>query len=959
MSVISELAASAKYWVLRGLVSKQAAQLYAVSQVMPGITQYPPVRGTREFLIAYSHMPWLRAVTAKIATGVASVPWHVGFVDSQGAQQELPQHPMSRMLMRGTGPLPGGLPGLSGRDVRKVTQLHLDIVGEAFWLLERNGVGAPVATIPLPPHWVQSLPVLGRESYRIQPDSGTQIDVPASEIIMFRDPNPEKPYERGSGIARALMDELNADEGAARYVSAYLANHARPDIIVTGTKEAPMTEDESKRMEAAWKPKFSGPRQAGKPMFSSGAVQVHEVGRSFRDIQMRELREFERDTIISVYGLPPEKLGVLQNANRSTIEAADDFFGEDILQPRLSTFEDVFTVQLAVQYDSRLEVWHDDVVKGDKEHTLNVMKAAPYHFSRSAWQEAAGRELEPDEENIYLVPMALMPVPVGTDIPAPASNGEAAVAGLLSVRKIGADDIVQISDMVDEPQVRAAVNLLWRELLADLVVRFGQETIEALGSDLAMELTGVLREWVNQTAGKLIAQVNETTRANIARTLRDGIVDGEKIEQLTARVRSVFQQASQVRAKRIAMTESTRAAGAGNLGGLNQAGMRQKQWLTTLDGSERETHAALDGQVQLTGNPFVSSSGATAQAPGDFGIAGEDVNCFVPETEVRGEFVGGLKALYAGDVVTIETRRGNRLTVTPNHPVLTPQGFRPAHAVNEGDDLIAYGDCVKLTTGRPADEHEQQMPASIEEVFGTLRKFSPHLRTRLGAEHLHGDAARVQGDVEVVVTDVALRRDFVAKLREHALYGVLMEAADLRAGRGTFGEAVERVLLSAPAGPSGAALALHSLAVLLERLPLQTLRVGSPTDLDASLTEAPRDRGAVNAGLVREFLHAHTGLVERDEVVDVRYGEFRGHVYDLQSVNSLIVANGLVVSNCRCTLVAYIGEEQDSAERRAALYQKADATRQAAESEIETAASRMFRMQAEVVLERLSQLTPI
>lgn len=53
-----------------------------------------------------------------------------------------------------------------------------------------------------------------------------------------------------------------------------------------------------------------------------------------------------------------------------------------------------------------------------------------------------------------------------------------------------------------------------------------------------------------------------------------------------------------------------------------------KQWDSTLDRKTRSTHIELDGQLREIDQPFkIPSTGATAQYPGAFGIAKEDINC--------------------------------------------------------------------------------------------------------------------------------------------------------------------------------------------------------------------------------------------------------------------------------------------------------------------------------------------
>ncbi|MCV4683767.1 hypothetical protein OFB94_29210, partial [Escherichia coli] len=48
------------------------------------------------------------------------------------------------------------------------------------------------------------------------------------------------------------------------------------------------------------------------------------------------------------------------------------------------------------------------------------------------------------------------------------------------------------------------------------------------------------------------------------------------------------------------------------------------------------------------------------------------------------------KAFYTGEreVVRLETREGITLTLTPNHPLLTPQGYVEAGQLKPGDKLL-------------------------------------------------------------------------------------------------------------------------------------------------------------------------------------------------------------------------------------------------------------------------------
>ncbi|OUO34719.1 phage minor capsid protein [Flavonifractor sp. An306] len=64
-------------------------------------------------------------------------------------------------------------------------------------------------------------------------------------------------------------------------------------------------------------------------------------------------------------------------------------------------------------------------------------------------------------------------------------------------------------------------------------------------------------------------------------------------------------------------------------------------------------------------------------------------NCLVPGGTVLAEGVmAHTSREYSGPVITLETSAGNRITVTPNHPILTTAGFVPAAQLQEGQKIV-------------------------------------------------------------------------------------------------------------------------------------------------------------------------------------------------------------------------------------------------------------------------------
>lgn len=83
----------------------------------------------------------------------------------------------------------------------------------------------------------------------------------------------------------------------------------------------------------------------------------------------------------------------------------------------------------------------------------------------------------------------------------------------------------------------------------------------------------------------------------------------------------------QIRATRIARTESTSSYNAGSLAALSDEGVTRKEWVATLDSRTRRTHRNADGQVRPIDEPFEVGR-SSLQMPGDpRGSAAEIINC--------------------------------------------------------------------------------------------------------------------------------------------------------------------------------------------------------------------------------------------------------------------------------------------------------------------------------------------
>src|SRR3990172_9060077 len=90
-------------------------------------------------------------------------------------------------------------------------------------------------------------------------------------------------------------------------------NEARPDFVVFPKKPDTWNPAERDRLQQDWGAQHEGFWRAMKARFVTRELGIYEFDQAnFRQLQLVQIREFERDAVVGVWGIPPEILGLLQ-----------------------------------------------------------------------------------------------------------------------------------------------------------------------------------------------------------------------------------------------------------------------------------------------------------------------------------------------------------------------------------------------------------------------------------------------------------------------------------------------------------------------------------------------------------------------------------------------------------------------------------------------------------------------
>jgi hypothetical protein len=552
----------------------------------------------------------------------------------------------------------------TGLTIDELTQLHLELVGEAFWVKERNGRGEPSELWSIPPHWVRHCPQPGPEEREfVLLVNGVETTLPMSEVIWFKKPDPFMPYGRGVGTGRSLSDELDTDEYAAKHMKGWFVNGAIPDLLVSADG---LNKGDTARLENDWLDKQQGWWNKFKPYFVSKKLTVTKLTSSFSDMGLGQLRKDQRDVIIHTWGIAPEMFGITENSNRANITGAFYQFARWVLVPRLELQRVFLQTRLVPDFEPGLVLDYVSPVEEDKSHVLEVMKSAPWAFTVDDWREEAHKpEVKDGKGQVYAAPFNL----VFTDTPGGGGGDGASTApggGELSTGQpvvglpatcgcpVTADPPKETTGQLEGDQVQDLMLLLskltpaeeqiigqvleaiesgelddaLRPVLQETVIGFGTSTMAEILPEVAFDIDDPkVAEFLRNGRTAEIKGATQTTQSAIRGSLAEGMTAGENIASLQARIEAEFADAIGRRSHVIARTESVSASNFGANEAIKQSGIGYKGWLAVRDAKTRANHIALDAQPPIPANENFTIGSLSAPYPGGFGVAEEDIQC--------------------------------------------------------------------------------------------------------------------------------------------------------------------------------------------------------------------------------------------------------------------------------------------------------------------------------------------
>ena len=327
----------------------------------------------------------------------------------------------------------------------------------------------------------------------------------------------------------------------------------------------------------------------------------------------------------------------------------------------------------------------------------------------------------------------------------------------------------------------------------------------------------------------------------------------------------------------------------------NQDITKKYRYVATLDTRTSSICRALDGKE------FEYGKGPTPP---------QHFNCLPGDAQVTtsGRIAAVYRRFYQGHLYVIETTDGHVLRVTPNHPVLTAHGWKPANLVQVGDQVFASN---VIPPKAIANNQKDNAVTTAEDIFRSFRESSSVFAVKVPttAPDFHGDTSSAQGAEQIAV--VLANRELLFTVNPDLLKTLLnfsLKRSHLAATGGSHAAqcfvAVGQPALCGVSGRSQGLALSGSSASHTSKLLLASGSETAPRFFNDALygtwrdAETIRDAANTDALIKQGYDQTYVSRISREP--------FSGHVYNFETETGTYCADTILTHNCRSTTVPVI-----------------------------------------------------
>jgi len=248
-------------------------------------------------------------------------------------------------------------PGMTRYILWYITIGRMYLLGKAAWHHVKDGLGVPARVFIVPTSKNGEIkPIVDKEKYISGynlVDGDVHYEMPPEEVLFFRLPNLGNPFD-GYSPLMAQSYSYDVDLMLLQNMYGLFKNRAIPGLLFTTNSDANIDNERARRIVEQWDKGHKGALAQGKTGWMPSGVKVQEVGQKAKEFQGEQFARLFRDNMLSAFGVPAGKVGLMEDVNRSSSDAIDTMFIRETLEPATMLVEETIEADFLPLYDDNL-----------------------------------------------------------------------------------------------------------------------------------------------------------------------------------------------------------------------------------------------------------------------------------------------------------------------------------------------------------------------------------------------------------------------------------------------------------------------------------------------------------------------------------------------------------------------------------------------------------------------------
>lgn len=268
----------------------------------------------------YGREPWMFATAWLIARTLSTVPFKVVNV---ATEEEDENHPLNKRLKAGST--------VEDHKSKQVTG-YLDLILggnfiDAFDETFTQAIRVPVENVE--PDIAEDCMSI-RGYWTLATESGKRTYIPATQVVHHKFPNPYHPFW-GMSLFTAASRPILLDRLKNEFEFAFYLRGGTSMGVVETTDDINKTR--MKRLLRTFEQTYTGKRNWWRQIFLPKGAKWVSTGFNFDQLKHFDGLRENRLSLLAVLGIPPSKVGIVQDVNRSTSETQDKDLWTNTIKP--------------------------------------------------------------------------------------------------------------------------------------------------------------------------------------------------------------------------------------------------------------------------------------------------------------------------------------------------------------------------------------------------------------------------------------------------------------------------------------------------------------------------------------------------------------------------------------------------------------------------------------------------